>query len=133
MVANGLAKLELSNISMVYAQRGRPFAAIRDVSLQVQAGEFISIVGASGCGKTTLLRIVDGLITPTRGQVMVDGRLIDKPGPDRGFVFQQDALFPWRTLVDNVIFGLEIQGRSKQESRSRAASLLQLVGLDGFE
>jgi len=133
MSANGVAKLELRGVSMVYAQRGRPFAAIRDVSLQVEAGQFISIVGASGCGKTTLLRIVDGLIRPTRGQVWVDGRAVDCPGPDRGFVFQQDALFPWRTLLDNVIFGLEIQGRSRQESRARAAGLLTLVGLDGFE
>jgi NitT/TauT family transport system ATP-binding protein len=133
MSANGIAKLELRNVSMVYSQRGKPFAAVRDVSLQVEAGQFISIVGASGCGKTTLLRIVDGLITPTRGQVWVDGRAVNRPGPDRGFVFQQDALFPWRTLLDNVIFGLEIQGRARKESRARAAGLLRLVGLDGFE
>jgi NitT/TauT family transport system ATP-binding protein len=133
MSANGIAKLELRNVSMVYSQRGKPFAAVRDVSLQVEAGQFISIVGASGCGKTTLLRIVDGLITPTRGQVWVDGQAVNRPGPDRGFVFQQDALFPWRTLLDNVIFGLEIQGRSRKESRERAAGLLSLIGLDGFE
>jgi NitT/TauT family transport system ATP-binding protein len=133
MSANGVAKLELRNVSMVYSQRGKPFAAVRDVSLQVEAGQFVSIVGASGCGKTTLLRIVDGLITPTRGQVWVDGQAVNRPGPDRGFVFQQDALFPWRTLLDNVIFGLEIQGRSRKESRERAAGLLSLVGLDGFE
>ncbi len=133
MSANGVAKLELRNVSMVYSQRGKPFAAVRDVSLQVEAGQFISIVGASGCGKTTLLRIVDGLITPTRGQVWVDGRAVNRPGPDRGFVFQQDALFPWRTLLDNVTFGLEIQGRSRKESHERAAGLLSLVGLDGFE
>ena len=133
MSANGVAKLELRNVSMVYSQRGKRFAAVRDVSLQVEAGQFISIVGASGCGKTTLLRIVDGLITPTRGQVWVDGQAVNRPGPDRGFVFQQDALFPWRTLLDNVIFGLEIQGRSRKESRERAAGLLSLVGLDGFE
>src|SRR5215813_8722936 len=133
MSANGVAKLEMRNVSMVYSQRGKPFAAVRDVSLQVEAGQFISIVGASGCGKTTLLRIVDGLITPTRGQVWVDGQAVNRPGPDRGFVFQQDALFPWRTLLDNVIFGLEIQGRSRKESRERAAGLLSLVGLNGFE
>jgi NitT/TauT family transport system ATP-binding protein len=118
---------------MVFAQRGKHFEALRDVSLQVDAGEFISIVGASGCGKTTLLRIVDGLKQPTRGQVWVDGRLVVKPGPDRGFVFQQDALFPWRTVLDNVVFGLEVQGRSKSESRARADRLIQLVGLAGFE
>src|SRR5207302_1805924 len=86
-----------------------------------------------GCGKTTLLRIVDGLTTPTRGEVWIDGQPVDGPGPNRGFVFQQDALFPWRTVLDNVIFGLEVQGRSKRESRARADGLLQLVGLSGFE
>jgi NitT/TauT family transport system ATP-binding protein len=130
---DGDAKLELRNISMLYSQRGKRFEALRDVSLKVPAGQFISIVGASGCGKTTLLRIVDGLITPTRGQISVDGTAVTRPGPDRGFVFQQDALFPWRTLLDNVIFGLEIQGRDKREARQRAASLLTLVGLNGFE
>jgi NitT/TauT family transport system ATP-binding protein len=127
------AKLELRNISMQFSRRGQTFEALRDVSLQVEAGEFISIVGASGCGKTTLLRIVDGLRPPTRGEVWVDGRLVDRPGPDRGFVFQQDGLFPWRTIIDNVIFGLEVQGKSKGEARKRADTLLRLVGLNGFE
>jgi len=118
---------------MVYTQRGRRFEALRDVSIDVEAGEFISIVGASGCGKTTLLRIADGLIKPTRGEISVDGRPVSGPGPDRGFVFQQDALFPWRTVLDNVIFGLEVQGRKKSESRARADGLVRLVGLSGFE
>jgi NitT/TauT family transport system ATP-binding protein len=127
------AKLELSGISMVYTQRGRRFAALQDVSLQIEKGEFISLVGASGCGKTTLLRIVDGLVLPTRGQVCVDGQRVTKPGPDRGFVFQQDALFPWRTVLDNIIFGLEVQGRKKREALQRADELVRLVGLAGFE
>jgi NitT/TauT family transport system ATP-binding protein len=118
---------------MLYTRRGRRFEALRNISLQVQAGEFISIVGASGCGKTTLLRIVDGLIPPTRGEIRVDGRAVSTPGPDRGFVFQQDALFPWRTVLDNVIFGLEVQGTSKREARERADGLIHLVGLAGFE
>ena len=118
---------------MIYEQRGKRFEALRDVSLQVDGGEFISIVGASGCGKTTLLRIVDGLKAPSRGQVWVDGKPVQKPGPDRGFVFQQDALFPWRTVLDNVIFGLEVQGKSKKEARARADGLVGLVGLSGFE
>ena len=126
-------KLELNHISMVYTQRGRRFQALRDVSIAVEAGEFISIVGASGCGKTTLLRIADGLLKPTRGEVSVDGQPINGPGPDRGFVFQQDALFPWRTVLDNVIFGLEVQGRKKSDARARADGLLRLVGLSGFE
>jgi NitT/TauT family transport system ATP-binding protein len=129
----GLTKLELKNISMVFSHRGRRFEALRDVSIDVEAGQFISIVGASGCGKTTLLRIADGLAAPTRGEVLVNGRPVSKPGPDRGFVFQQDALFPWRTVLDNVIFGLEVQGCKKAESRARADRLLRLVGLNGFE
>jgi NitT/TauT family transport system ATP-binding protein len=126
-------KLELNDISMVYSQRGQRFVALRDVSLRIQKGEFISIVGASGCGKTTLLRIVDGLVTPTRGQVSVDGQPVTRPGPDRGFVFQQDALFPWRTVLANIIFGLEVQGKRKRESLQRADELIRLVGLSGFE
>ena len=118
---------------MQFSRRGQRFEALRDVSLQVQAGEFIAIVGASGCGKTTLLRIVDGLRPPTRGEVWVDGHPVDRPGPDRGFVFQQDGLFPWRTVLDNVIFGLEVQGKPKGEARRRADALLRLVGLNGFE
>jgi NitT/TauT family transport system ATP-binding protein len=130
---DGAPKLELKHISMVFSQRGRRFEALRDVSIEVDSGEFISIVGASGCGKTTLLRIADGLRAPTRGEVLVDGRQVTGPGPDRGFVFQQDALFPWRTVLDNVIFGLEVQGRKKSESRARADGWLRLVGLAGFE
>jgi NitT/TauT family transport system ATP-binding protein len=130
---DGARKLELKHISMVFTQRGQRFEALRDVSIDVDAGEFISIVGASGCGKTTLLRIADGLRAPTRGEVLVDGRPVSGPGPDRGFVFQQDALFPWRTVLDNVIFGLEVQGRKKSQSRARADGLLRLVGLAGFE
>jgi NitT/TauT family transport system ATP-binding protein len=126
-------KLELKGISMVYSRRGKRFEALRNISLAVEAGEFISLVGASGCGKTTLLRIVDGLIMPTRGEVRVDGQAVHKPGPDRGFVFQQDALFPWRTVLDNVVFGLEVQGTSKRAARERADGLIQLVGLTGFE
>jgi NitT/TauT family transport system ATP-binding protein len=133
VVARAGTKLALDHISMVYTQRGKRFSALLDVSLEVEAGQFISIVGASGCGKTTLLRIVDGLIAPTRGEVSVDGVRITRPGPDRGFVFQQDALFPWRTVIDNIVFGLEVQGRSRREARQAADRLVKLVGLAGFE
>ncbi len=126
-------ELEARDISMVFSRRGKPVQALHNVSIRVEAGQFVSIVGASGCGKTTLLRIVDGLIAPTRGEILVGGKLVTGPGPDRGFVFQQDALFPWRTVLDNVIFGLEVQGRRKGEARERADRLLRLVGLLGFE
>jgi NitT/TauT family transport system ATP-binding protein len=135
MSMNGVAhsKLELKDVSMIYSRRGKQFAALRDVSMQVEAGQFISLVGASGCGKTTLLRIVDGLMAPSGGEIWVDGKPVTRPGPDRGFVFQQDALFPWRTVLDNIVFGLEVQGKPKRESRSRADELIRLVGLSGFE
>jgi NitT/TauT family transport system ATP-binding protein len=126
-------KLQLDHLSMVYSQRGQRFVALRDVSLQITQGEFIALVGASGCGKTTLLRIVDGLVNPSMGQVCVDGQPVTRPGPDRGFVFQQDALFPWRTVLDNIIFGLEVQGKRKREALQRADELVRLVGLAGFE
>ena len=133
MPHNGAIKLEAQNIWKLFSRRGEAVEALHDVSIQVGAGEFVSIVGASGCGKTTLLRIVDGLVAPTRGDIRVDGQPVSGPGPDRGFVFQQDALFPWRTVLDNVVFGLEVQGRARRETRERANGFLQLVGLAGFE
>jgi NitT/TauT family transport system ATP-binding protein len=131
--SNGAIKLEAQNIWKLFSRRGESVEALHDVSIQVGAGEFVSIVGASGCGKTTLLRIVDGLVAPTRGAIRVNGQPVSGPGPDRGFVFQQDALFPWRTVLDNVVFGLEVQGRGRRETRERANGFLQLVGLAGFE
>jgi NitT/TauT family transport system ATP-binding protein len=131
--SNGAIKLEAQNIWKLFSRRGEAVEALHDVSIQVGAGEFVSIVGASGCGKTTLLRIVDGLVAPTRGAIRVNGQPVSGPGPDRGFVFQQDALFPWRTVIDNVVFGLEVQGRARRETRERANAFLQLVGLTGFE
>jgi NitT/TauT family transport system ATP-binding protein len=131
--ANGEVKLEARNISQLFTRRGHEIEALHEVSVQVEASRFVSIVGASGCGKTTLLRIVDGLITPTRGEILVNGQPVVGPGTDRAFVFQQDALFPWRTVMDNVIFGLEVQGKNKRESTERAQDFIQLVGLSGFE
>src|SRR5215813_1734538 len=131
MIATGT--LEARNVSMVFTRREWRIDALRDVSFSIDKGQFVSIVGASGCGKTTLLRIVDGLTRPTRGEIIIDGRPITRPGPDRGFVFQQDALFPWRTVLDNVTFGLEVQSTRKSAARARADRLIDLVGLSGFE
>src|SRR5437763_5735122 len=94
---------------------------LRGIDLEVHEGELVCIVGPSGCGKTTLLNAVDGLIRTTSGAILVDGQTIDRPGPDRAMVFQHDSLFPWRTVVENVMYGLDLQGAlAKPERRARA-------------
>lgn len=109
------------------------FTALQDVTLDVAPGEFVVLVGPSGCGKSTLLDLLGGLTRPTTGDILLDGKTIDGPGLDRGIVFQQYALFPWRTALENVAFGLETKGVSAKERRDIARSFLELVGLSGFE
>jgi NitT/TauT family transport system ATP-binding protein len=129
-----MPKLETRGLSKTFVKAtGGEVEALRDISLQVEEGEFVAIVGASGCGKTTFLRILDGLIEKTAGEVWLDGKEVSRPGPDRGFVFQSDSLFPWRTVLDNVLFGLEVQGKPRKESVERAMEYIKLVGLSGFE
>jgi NitT/TauT family transport system ATP-binding protein len=114
--------------------RLQDFLALDDVSLQVRDGEFLTLVGPSGCGKSTVLDLISGLTTPSRGQVRIDGQQVTEPGLDRGIVFQQYALLPWRTAQANVEFALEAKGGlTRKERRARARDFLQLVGLDGFE
>ncbi len=126
--------LRLTALSRVFkAPGGGTVTALRDVNLEVEQGAFVAIVGASGSGKSTLLRIVDGLIPPSAGTVEVDGRVVTGPGPDRAFVFQQDNLLPWRTIIDNVGYGLHLAGRPRAEVRSRSQGLIDLTGLQGFE
>ncbi len=103
-----------------------------DVTADVRRGEFVSVVGPSGCGKTTFMRIIAGLERASSGAAILDGRVIDRPGTDRGFVFQQDNLMPWRNVVANTNVGPEINGRLGAEQTSRTAALLRLVGLNRF-
>lgn len=110
-----------------------PVVAIAGVSFSVGAGEFVSLVGPSGCGKTTLLRIVAGLVRQDGGQVALGEQVLDVPGRDRGFVFQNFGLLPWRTVVENVEFGLEIRQVSQAERRKIAQRFIDLVGITGFE
>ena len=129
------AKLDVRGVSLdLYNERtGKSLPVLRDIDLAVFDGELVSIVGPSGCGKSTFLNAVDGLIRVTSGEILVDGRAVNGPGPDRAMVFQHDSLFPWRTVRENVMYGLDLQGRlAKAERRERALALVELVGLTGF-
>jgi len=126
-------KLETRRICKDFASTAGVVPVLSNISLQVQRSEFVSIVGASGCGKTTFLRILDGLIAPSAGDVLIDGGKVVAPGRDRGFVFQKDSLWPWRTTIENIMFGLQIQRRPRQEALATAQRLVELVGLKGFE
>jgi NitT/TauT family transport system ATP-binding protein len=132
-VNGSAAKLVTDHVSKTFVRGDQELLVLDDINLAFRPGEFVSLVGASGCGKTTLLRIVDGLIPPTEGQVLLDGKPIVGPSRDRGFVFQSDALLPWRSVIDNVTFGLEVQQVPKSDARARANELINLVGLKGFE
>lgn len=110
-----------------------PVVAVDGVDLDVFEGEFLCIVGPSGCGKTTLLKILAGLERPTEGEALVRGRPIKGPGPDRVMVFQDHVLFPWRTVLGNVLFGLELKGVPRREAVEEAMKYIELVGLEGFE
>lgn len=130
-----MLRLDAKNVWVEYyiSRTRERFTAVKDVSLQVNDGEFISFLGPSGCGKTTFLNAIDGLKKVTRGEIRIDGRVVNKPGKDRAMVFQSAALLPWRSVLGNVTYGLEIQGVDGKTARTRAMELLKLVGLDGFQ
>jgi len=113
--------------------KGRRHLALADISLDIAAGEFVSILGPSGCGKSTLLYIVGGFIPPSTGAVLVKGERVSGPSPDRGPVFQEFALFPWKTVLGNVMYGLERRGAGRQQARARAHELIAMVHLTGYE
>jgi len=111
----------------------REVVALSNISLSIAAGEFVCLLGPSGCGKTTLIRMMNGLLKPDAGEIIVDGEGPAVPGPKMGFVFQSFRLLPWRTVIDNVQFPLQVQGIDKRLRRERAQEYLSLVGLNGFE
>jgi NitT/TauT family transport system ATP-binding protein len=126
------AIVEVVNVSKYFAMSGERLTALEGISFSVQEGEFVSIVGASGCGKTTLLNIIAGLIKPEEGHVSVRGRRVNSVDRKVGYTFQQATLLPWRTVQANVELGLEIRSMGKEERRQTAATLLKQVGLDQF-
>jgi NitT/TauT family transport system ATP-binding protein len=127
-------KLQLENVTKCFPIRGQKssFTAIEDISIDLPAGEFLVLVGPSGCGKSTLLDLLGGLSTPSSGRILLDGTPITGPGLDRGIVFQQYALLPWRTARKNIEFGLEAKGLPAAARRERAEQYLELVGLQSF-
>src|SRR2546426_933059 len=128
-------KLEAQRICLEYNQprTGRRLLALDDIDLAIMDGEFVSIVGPSGCGKTTFLNVVDGLLPATSGRILLDGKVVTEPGQDRAMVFQDASLLPWRTVLGNVLYGLECQGIGTRPARQRAQHFIEMVGLQGFE
>ncbi len=129
--------LEVRQLSKVFFEQNdsrKPgLVALYNISLAIRKNEFVSLLGPSGCGKTTLIRIIAGLLPADCGEVLVNGQAVTVPGRDRCMVFQQFGLLPWRTVLSNVEFGLEIDGVPKDERSARAGQYLELVGLKGFE
>ncbi|TPJ51530.1 MULTISPECIES: ABC transporter ATP-binding protein [unclassified Mesorhizobium] len=130
-----MSKLLIEGVSRTFAgvRGGSPVQALMPVDLAVAANDFITILGPSGCGKSTLLRIVAGLEAPSEGRVLLDGKAVIRPGPDRGMVFQSYTLFPWLTVAENIAFGLRERGMAERERGEIVASYIDLVGLKGFE
>ncbi|MGD9769331.1 MAG: ABC transporter ATP-binding protein [Pseudolabrys sp.] len=128
------ALLRVEGVSKLFDRKGKPSVeALRDINLSINEGEFVSIVGASGSGKSTLLRIIDGLLAPTKGEVLVDGQRVTRPGRDRAMVFQQDSLLPWKSVIENVAYGLTLAGRPWAEASAVAQRFVTMTGLGGFE
>jgi NitT/TauT family transport system ATP-binding protein len=131
---SGKSQIVIDGVSHLYRPpKGRAVLALEDVSLEVSGEEFIALLGPSGCGKSTLLYLVGGFLDIATGRITVDGREVTGPGPDRGIVFQNFALFPWKTVRQNVLYGLRKQGLPKTEREEKAQAFIDLVGLHGFE
>lgn len=126
--------IEIEGLGLTYpSRRGSPVEALRGVNLRIDAGEFVALVGPSGCGKSSLLRLVAGLAAPSHGTVTIGGTRVTGPRPDVGLLFQRPTLLPWRTVRKNVLLPAEVLGLDRRVAAARAAELLEMVGLGGFE
>jgi len=126
--------IEIDQVSQIFQTSSRKdYLALSDISMTVEEGAFVSILGPSGCGKSTLLYIVGGFVNPSQGAARMKGKLITGPGPDRGPVFQEFALFPWKSVLGNVMYGPRQQGVKPAEAEAQSRALIEMVGLKGFE
>ena len=130
-----MSRLEISNVTLEYPgqNNGNKVQALADLNLTIEGQEFVVALGPSGCGKTTLLNLLAGFISPTRGEILLDGRQVRGPAKDRGVVFQKHALLPWMSVIENAEFGLKLQGETLAERRKVAGRYLALVGIDDFK
>jgi NitT/TauT family transport system ATP-binding protein len=126
------AHIVIDRVSKVFETDGRRMVALENIGLEIPRGQFVCLLGPSGCGKSTLLNAVAGFAPPTGGSITADGAPVVGPGPERGMVFQEYALFPWMTVEQNVGFGLEIKGMARPEIAARVAELLKLLSLEDF-
>lgn len=128
----GKGRIDVSDVVIRFGKGADTYLAVDKTEVTIEAGEFVCILGPSGCGKSTLLNAIAGYVKPSEGAVTVDGETVQKPGPDRGMVFQQYSLLPWKTVYENVAFGPKMAGHSRTESGSIANTFLELVGLKKF-
>lgn len=127
-----MSQILINGVDKVFQTPGGNVTALKDINLEIRAGEFVCLLGPSGCGKSTLLNAVAGFALPSSGEIVVEGRRVVAPGPDRGMVFQEYALFPWMTVVENITFGLEVQKKERREINLVVDQLLDLLHLTDF-
>ena len=131
---DGKGQIVIDRVNHTYRPpRGRPVLALSDISLEIRPREFLALLGPSGCGKSTLLYLIGGFLPIESGRILVENKPVAAPGPDRGIVFQHFALFPWKTVRANILYGLERQGLPRPEREKRAQAFIDMVGLRGFE
>ena len=125
--------IKIEGVNKIFKTTDKEVVALREINLEIPEGQFVCLLGPSGCGKSTLLNAIAGFALPTSGRITANNKVVAEPGPDRGMVFQEYALFPWMTVEQNIAFGLEIKGMGKTEIQTRVASLLSMLGLSDFK